>query len=322
VSNHVKILVITPVAHIPGVIESLMQLGNVVVMDDPSLEDVLNCIRDVDVIFTNPNKSKVFIGKEILDSSPRLKVICTASTGTNHIDVNYCLAKKIKVLSLTEERDVINRISSTAEHAFALTLAGLRDVVPAHLEVLSGSWDYMRHIGRQMNCLTVAVIGFGRLGALYASYAAAFGARVGVFDPYKSVNDSRFEQFESFEELMDISDVVSLHVHVTEETTAMVNHVWFRRMKQDVLIINTSRGEVIDEFELVEFLKKNKQARVATDVLANEIRDRPSSPLLKYAQESKRVLVTPHIGGMTREAQSIAYGHSVQMLRYWLESDQ
>ena len=119
-----KILVITPVRHIKGVVPSLEDIGHTTYMDDPCLEEVLKIINDFDAIFTNPNKSKIFIGKELLDAAKNLKVICTASTGTNHIDKTYAFENDIKVLSLTEERKVISRISSTAEHAFTLTMAG------------------------------------------------------------------------------------------------------------------------------------------------------------------------------------------------------
>ena len=137
-----KILVITPIRHISGVSQTLKSIGEVTFFDDPSAEQVEDVIHKYDAIFTNPNKSKVFIGKEILDKATKLKVICTASTGTNHIDKNYALELSIPVISITEEREVINKISSTAELAFSLTLAGLRHIVNGHVSVLEGGWDY------------------------------------------------------------------------------------------------------------------------------------------------------------------------------------
>jgi len=164
-----KILVITPIRHISGVSQTLKSIGEVTFFDDPSAEQVEDVIHKYDAIFTNPNKSKVFIGKEILDKATKLKVICTASTGTNHIDKNYALELSIPVISITEEREVINKISSTAELAFSLTLAGLRHIVNGHVSVLEGGWDYEKFIGRQMNFLTIGIIGFGRLGSIYAN---------------------------------------------------------------------------------------------------------------------------------------------------------
>jgi len=189
-----KILVITPVRHITGVPEILESIGEVVYLDDPSVSEVIAEIEPYDAILTNPNKSKVFIGKEVLDAAKNLKVICTASTGTNHIDKVYAAQLGLPILALTEEREVISRISSTAELAFALTLACLRHVVRSHNDALEGGWDYTKYIGRQMNCLTVGVIGYGRLGTMYANYCKAFGSRVLVYDPYKKVDDDALEQ--------------------------------------------------------------------------------------------------------------------------------
>lgn len=309
-----RILVITPVRHIAGVAQSLESIGSVTYLDDPSAEEVLAVIADYDAIYTNPNKSKVFISRQLIDEARRLRVICTASTGTNHIDKAYAAARGLPILALTEERDVINRISSTAELAFALTIAGLRHVVRGHNAVLTGEWDYTRYIGRQMNCLTVGVIGYGRLGSLYAGYCKAFGSRVMVYDPYKTVVQDGLEQVPDLGMLLVAADVVALHVHVTDETTKMINRSCLAQMKQDVLLVNTSRGDVVDEPDLVAFLKANPQAKVATDVLADELRNRLASPLLLHAQLSDQVVITPHIGGMTREAQEIAYGHAARLL--------
>lgn len=310
-----RILVITPVRHIVGVWDKLNAAGAVTCMEDPSLEEVLAAIGDYDAVYTNPNKSKVFIGREVMDAGRRLKAICTASTGTNHIDKEYAAKRGIAVLSLTEERKVIDRISSTAEHAFALTLAGLRHVVRSHAAVLRGEWDYTPYIGRQMDGLTIGVVGHGRLGALYTGYCLAFGARVVVYDPYKRVNREGAAQVANLGLLLRASDVIALHVHVTEETTGMIDASCFSVMKNDVLLVNTARGEVVNEADLVEFLCANPRARVATDVLADEIRKRLDSPLLQLALRSDQVIITPHVGGMTREAQEIAFGHAAERLR-------
>jgi D-3-phosphoglycerate dehydrogenase len=315
VSKNRNILVITPVRHIAGVSETLESIGKVTYLDDPSPAEVIDVIGEYDAIYTNPNKSKVFIGKEIIDAGRNLKVICTASTGTNHIDKPYVAKKGLPILALTEEREVINRISSTAELAFALTMAGLRHVVRSHNNALAGEWDYTQYIGRQMNGLTIGVIGYGRLGTMYSRYCQAFDSRVLVFDPYKRVDQEGLEQVQDLSELLRLSDVIAIHVHVTDETLGMINAACFKQMKKDVLLVNTSRGDIVNEPDLVEFLRNNLEARVATDVLSDEIRNRLASPLLKYAQQSKQVIITQHIGGMSREAQEIAYGHAAKRLQ-------
>ncbi|EMN69556.1 4-phosphoerythronate dehydrogenase [Leptospira interrogans serovar Bataviae str. UI 08561] len=310
-----KILVTTPVRHIQGVSEILETIGEITYLEDPNEEDVISIVENYDAIFTNPNKSKVYIGKEIINSGKKLKVICTASTGTNHIEKEYAVSKGLSILALTEEREVINKISSTAELAFTLTLASLRKLVYSHNQALEGEWDYTRYIGRQMNCLTIGVIGYGRLGTFYAHYCKSFGARVLIYDPYKKVERSDLEQVSDLDILLKQSNVISLHLHVTAETIGMIDTTKLSKMKTDVLIINTSRGEIVNELDLVSFLRKSPLASVGTDVLTSEIKDRMNSPLLKYAKESKQIIITQHIGGMTREAQEIAYIHAVKKLK-------
>tara|TARA_X000001036_G_C20601376_1_gene775061 strand:+ start:363 stop:1334 length:972 start_codon:yes stop_codon:yes gene_type:complete len=310
-----KVLVITPVKHINGVREVLESFAEVTFLEDPLLEEVVEIIGSYDSIYTNPNKSKVFIGPELIDAAKKFKVICTASTGTNHIDTDYASKNQLPILSLTEEREVIERISSTAELAFALTMTGLRHVVRSHNNALAGEWDYTKYIGRQMNCLTIGIIGYGRLGVMYANYCKAFGSKVIAYDPYKQIDDRDIEQVQDLDTLLSESDVISIHVHVTEETKDMLNNDTFCKMKSDVLIVNTSRGDIVEESDLVNFLEKNPGARIATDVIADEVRNRSESPLLKYAKESDQVTITQHIGGMSREAQEIAYVHAATRLK-------
>ncbi len=310
-----RVLVITPVDHIKGVNEILESFAEVTYLEDPSQGEVSSVIEGYDSIFTNPNKSKVFLGSDLLVKGKSLKVICTASTGTNHIDKEFAAKKNLPIISLTEERHIINRISSTAELAFALTMTSLRNIVKSHNEALDGEWNYMNYIGRQINCLTVGVVGYGRLGQMYTKYCKAFGARVLVYDPYKSIKDSKIEQVKSLDVLLEQSNVISLHVHVTDETENMLNENLFSKMKEDVLIVNTSRGDIIKENDLVNFLSFNPNANIATDVIADEQRNRLDSPLLKFAKKSDQVILTQHIGGMTREAQEIAYSHAATLLK-------
>jgi len=312
-----RLLVITPVDHINGIKEILESFSNVTYLEDPSLEEVVEIIGSYEAIFTNPNKSKVFIGKDLMDAGINLKCICTASTGTNHIDKDYAYQKDLPVISLTEEREVINKISSTAELAFALTMSSVRKLVASHIGALKGEWDYSKFIGRQMDSLTIGVVGYGRLGKFYASFFKPFGSKVIVYDPYKKVVD--FQQIETLQELVELSDVISLHVHVNKETTNLINSDLLKFAKKNLHIINTSRGEIVNEKDMVFFLKENEESRIASDVLSDEIRNKKSSVLLDYSRVSNQVLLTQHIGGMTQEAQEIAYGHAARLLKKYFK---
>lgn len=313
-----KILAITPIKHISGLVENLGKIGDLVCLEDPTKEDILPLISAFDAIFTNPNKSKVYLDKTLLNRAVNLKVICTASTGTNHINRDHAEDLGIEIISLTEEREIIEKISSTAEHAFALTLSSIRNIPSAHRSVLGGEWDYEKFIGRQMDQLTVGVIGYGRLGRKYAKYCSDLGSRVIVFDPYKTIAQTKIEQVQYLENIFSVADIVSIHVHINSETHGLVDKSVLEVAKKDLLIVNTSRGEVINEVDLVVFLRENENAKVAADVLSNEISDRLNSPLYRYSKHSSQVILTPHIGGMTKEAQEIAYNHAANMLNDYL----
>lgn len=312
-----RIISITPIRHIQGVVEQLESIGELTIFDDPSLSDLIEVVHDYEVIFTNPNKSKIYLDEKVFKHSPNLKVLCTASTGTNHINKNHLQNYSIDLLSLTEERSVIDKISSTAEHALALTMSAIRNIPSSFQTVLQGEWNYEDHIGRQIDQLTIGVIGYGRLGKKYTNYISAMGAKVLVFDPYQEVNKAGIEKVETLEKLFQLSDVISIHVHVTDETVSMINKKLLDKAKKDVLLINTSRGEIINEADLVNFLYSNPNAKAAVDVISDEIIGKEKSPLLNYSLDSSQVIITPHIGGMTQEAQQIAYNHAAEMLRYY-----
>ena len=321
--NRPHILVITPVAHIDGLMDKLSRIGDVIYMPDPTEKEVLKKMDGVNAIFTNPNKSKVYLGHEIISSSENLKAICTASTGRVHIDLQVAENFNITVLSLTREYETIRKISSTAELAFTLMMASLRNLPEAIDSVRKGDWDYEKFIGRQLNQLNVGVIGYGRLGEIFSSYCCDFGAKVTVYDPHKTVKNISINQVNSLEELVSQSDIISLHVHVTSETQRMFGKQLLQLAKDDVTIVNTSRGEIVDEDSIVEFLKNNKRARYCTDVLSSEIKSKKESPVLLYFIKGGgyyQVIITPHIGGMTKDAQLIAYHRAADMLdAFWGE---
>ena len=115
------------------------------------------------------------------------------------------------------------------------------------------------------------------------------------------------------------SDIISIHVHVTDETLGMINKDCFLKMKSNVLIVNTARGDIIVESDLIDFLVKNKYAKYATDVLANEVISKSDNSIINYSKKGNQIIITPHIAGMTCEGQAIAYNHAVQMLSDYLK---
>ncbi len=312
-----NILCITPVKHLPSVEKNLKMLGNLKIYEDVFIEEIKDEFAEAEVIFTNPNKAKFFLGKEVLDLSPKLKIICTASTGTNHIDMELMKKNDIEVISITKELSVIENISSTAEHALALTLSSLRNLPSSFEDVKNGNWDYTKYIGRQLDHLKIGVIGYGRLGKMYSRFMKPLAKEITFYDPYVREHETWIKKEEDLENLFTTSDIISLHIHVTQETTKLIDEKLLRKAKKNLILVNTSRGEIIEEKNLLSFLKKNKFSKYATDVLSDETKTikKSDNKIIQFAKDSNQVIVTPHIGGMTEEAQKIAYNHAVKVLK-------
>ena len=313
--NRQRILVITPVSHIEGLRKLLDSVGRTDYRERISYKELLNIIKDYDAIFCNPNKQPFRIDELLMERARKLRFIATASTGTNHIEMEEAKRRGIKVISLTTDYKVISRISSTAEHAFAMMLAVIRNITPAFESVKMHNWDYEPFIGRQLDHMALGIIGYGRLGTIFARLAKPFFKKILVYDPYKKVNKDGIRQV-GFDKLLKESDVIALHVHVTPETHHLIDRKAIRKMKSGVYMVNTARGEVINSKDLISGLKSGKIKAAALDVIEDEYkRNKSDNPLIAYAKKNKNLLITPHIGGMTREAQKKAYAASAKNLK-------
>ena len=302
-----KILCLTPIKHLDGIYEYLESFGSVSYTPELNKEDFTHFIMsEYDVIFCNPNKQKYLLDKETLGNFSG--TILTASTGLNHIDIKYCEDNGIKVLSLTKDYDLLNKLPSTAELAFGLMLSILRNIPSSFEDVKVGGWDYDMFMGHQLHGKKIGIIGLGRLGKMMNLRCTAFGMNVLVYDPYKGYDD--------LDMVLKSSDIISLHVHVTDETKYMVDKKFLDSMKKDSYIINTSRGEIVNEKDIVQSLRDGHLKGYATDVIEDEYRDIfPISPILHGVKEGLNIIVTPHIGGMTWEGQQKAYEWSINKLR-------
>jgi len=314
-----NIVCITPILEIEGLYERLESMSDLLLMYAPELDrgklKILLKAGRLDCIFTNPNKQNYMLDEDLLQHG-QIKVICTASTGTNHIDVKYCEDNGIKIISITNDHDVIDRISSTAEHTLALMLSLIRKIPISFHSVRDGNWDWEPYVGRQLNFLTVGIIGFGRLGKLMAMYCNGLGMKVLVCDPYvdNEVEEWNVEQVE-LDELLERSDVISLHVHVTDETREMINKNTISKMVKRPYLINTSRGEIVNEDDIIDALRSEDLQGYATDVIRDEFGDIKNSKLVDESiTPQNKIIITPHIAGMTKEAQEIAYHWAIDKL--------
>lgn len=301
-----KLAILTPIHHIDGLMELLKSRFDCVYRPDDDLNEVSNYISDVDLVFTNPNSSKFNINSDFFNLCNSIKAIYTVSTGTNHIDLDEAVKRKIKIYSLTRELDLINQLSSTAELAFTFALMSTRRILPAIASVKEGNWNYQPFVGRQFSKLNIGVIGFGRLGKMFSQYCKSLGSSVFVFDPFVPIDNS----YQFVDDLLVIAkkaDVISLHVHLTESTRNLINNIFLSHCKESVTLVNTSRGEIVQEIDLINFLRKNPHASYYTDVLSDEISGRDVNPILNNKDVAHQIIVTPHIGGMSIDGQTQAF---------------
>lgn len=304
-----NIAIITPIKHLPGVQELVESKGSVFYLEEGNKYEVRNLLltKNIDTILCNPNQQTYKIDKELLEGT-QVSLINTCSTGMNHIDTDYCNNAGITIYSLTKDYDLIKQLPSTSELAFGLMLSLLRKIPESNQHTLNYQWDYTQFVGRQIKDLKIGIIGYGRLGKMMDGYCKAFGAKTFIFDPYIDVFQTPLEQM--FQEC----DVISLHVHVTDETKYMISSKLLGLSKKDLYLINTSRGEIVNEKDIVNALSTNKLTGYGADVIENEFDDLSKSPIIKAMNEGKNIIVTPHTGGMTIEGQTKAYTWAINKL--------
>jgi D-3-phosphoglycerate dehydrogenase / 2-oxoglutarate reductase len=237
--------------------------------------------------------------KDIISKFPSLKVVVSATTGLDHIDLQTCKAHSIKVLNLRPYQEFLDSIPSTAEMAFALMLSLIRNIPAAVIDVAKGNWDRDKFRGYQLKGKTLGIVGLGRTGSKMANYAEAFGLKVVYFDPHVHIN--KHNKVSTIEELFKCSDIVSLHVHLKEDTFMLVNESTLKTA-DNFFLINTSRGDVIDEEAVLNSLKNGSLKGFATDVLSGELSGIRGNKLFEALTNGYNIIITPHLGGATFDA--------------------
>ena len=228
----------------------------------------------------------------------------SATTGLDHIDTGAASERGIAVLSLQGETEFLRTVAATAEHTWALLLSLLRRVVPAAVSVREGEWDRDRFRGGELSGKRLGVLGLGRIGLKVAAYGQAFGMDVTAFDPYVSEWPSEIRRAPTLEKLLGDADVLSIHIPLNAETSGLLRRERLALLPPGALLVNTSRGEIIDEAALAYDLERKHLGGAALDTICNE-RDaqlREGSPLMALARTDDYLLITPHIGGATKES--------------------
>lgn len=246
------------------------------------------------------------INARVMDAGTRLKIIATATTGLDHIDLALAAERGIKVVSLKGEDAFLDTITGTAELALGLVINLSRQLPSAIEAVARGEWEREKFRGHNLSERTLGIVGLGRLGRMLARYGDALGMRVLFTDPRIGADTYSKYKKVSFEELLQQGDVVSIHIHLSAETEHMFDTAAFAKMKSSAYLINTSRDKIVDEAALLEALEAGQLAGYGTDVLSGELafagRIPETHPLWQYSLTHDNVIIVPHIGGMTVES--------------------
>ncbi len=260
----------------------------------PSPEELLERIKGADALII---RSATTVTAEVLEAGEDLKVVGRAGVGLDNVDVPTATKRGVMVVNAPQ-----SNVLSAAEHTVALLLALARNIPQAHAALVQGRWERSKWEGIELSDKVLGVIGLGRIGKLVAQRASAFGMRLVAYDPFLSPDRARQLNVELMEldELVGVADFITLHVAKTPETIGMVGKELLAKAKPGLRVINVARGGIVDEAALAAAIVSGHIGGAAIDVFAAE----PTTESPLFGLDS--VVVTPHLGASTREAQDKA----------------
>ena len=256
--------------------------------------ELLSALADVDAVLI---RSATKMDAEAISAAKQLKVIARAGVGLDNVDVQSATQAGVMVVNAPT-----SNITSAAELAIGLLLATARNIAPANQALKAGAWKRSKYSGVELLDKTVGVVGLGRIGALVAERLKGFGMKVIAYDPYASPAKAGLvgAQLVSLDELLAHSDFITVHLPKTPETLGLIGEDALSKVKPSVRIINAARGGIVDEAALAKAISEGRVAGAGIDVFVTE--PTTESPLFEH----ESVVVTPHLGASTDEAQEKA----------------
>ena len=257
-------------------------------------------------------RSATMVDAAMLAAGKQLVVVARAGVGLDNIDVEAATKQGVMVVNAPQ-----SNVLSAAEHTMALILSIARNVPQAHSALTAGRWERSKWEGIELAGKTLGILGLGRIGTLVAQRARAFDMRLVAFDPYVSAERGRELGVEmtTLERVVEQADVLTIHLPKNKETTGIINADMLKRAKRSLRIVNVARGGIADEADLAEALRNGTIAGAALDVFTKEpVTD---SPLFGLGN----IVVTPHLGASTREAQDRAGEVVADMVQLALNGD-
>jgi D-3-phosphoglycerate dehydrogenase len=278
-------------------------------IDGTDRKVLLSALATADAILV---RSATQVDAEAIAAAKQLKVIARAGVGLDNVDIKAATAAGVMVVNAPT-----SNIISAAELAIGHLLSLARHIPDANASLKGDKWERSKFTGVELYDKTIGIVGLGRIGSLVAQRLSGFGARLIGYDPY--ISPAKAEQMgvslASLDEVMEQSDFITIHIPKTAETTGLIGAAQFAKAKKELRIVNCSRGGIIDENALLEALKTNRIAGAGLDVFNHE--PPKGSPLLSLPN----ILVTPHLGASTEEAQEKAGISVAKSVRLALAGD-
>ncbi len=278
-----------------AVVSEIRKLGRV--LYKPA--DLPAALADADALIV---RSATKVTKELLAGAKRLKLVARGGVGLDNVDQEACRAKGVKVVNTPGAST-----NAVAELALGLIICSMRNVQKAHHQMRQGKWEKKTLTGREISGKTLGIIGYGRIGSALAAKAGALGMSVLAYNPLPRHDDGN-ARFVELDELLAKSDVVSLHAAATEKDANLIGRQALAKMKPGAFLVNTARGELVDEDALYEACKSGRLAGAALDVYKSE-------PYKGKLLELENVYFTPHLGAGTKEAQERIGAELVRILK-------
>ena len=261
------------------------------------LDEVHAIISDYEGIIIN---TKTVIDRSLLDKATQLKFIGRLGSGLEIIDLEYTQEKGIYCFNTPEG----NR-NAVAEHALGLILNLFNNINISANEVASAVWNREENRGEELEGKTVGIIGYGNTGQSFAKKLRGFDVEVLGYDKFKSNFGNEFVKEVQLEDIYKKADVLSLHLPLTDDTFNWLDEVRINRFEKDFYLINTSRGKVLKQADLLKYLQKSKILGAGLDVLENEklaTFDKAEKYVFEGLNSLKNVIITPHIAGWTHQS--------------------
>ena len=289
-------------------IEELQKLGTCidVSQDKDKSKKIKENIIDAEIVLV---RSDTQINKELLDVSKKLKIIGRSGVGTDNIDIEEASIRNIYVTN-TPEANVI----SAAELTIGLLISAARNITIANNSVKNNEWERSEFIGVELYKKQLGLIGFGKVAKLVSKRMQSFDMKIVFYDPFIDSSTENEEKVE-LEELLKTSDFISIHVPKNKETINLVSKEKLSIVKEGSVIINTSRGGLIDEQEVFNLVNENKLYSAGFDVYEKE------PPEMSEEKNRSKVITLPHLGASTKEAQARAGQQLVENIKNILNED-